>query len=176
MSAGRHPRLGVQLPLAHRRSAYATYAAVTLSGIAWFVLHDLFPGDRPVTLHALLVTHGIAAAFALVVVGSLLPVHVRLAWRTRRNRISGVAALAIVGGLALTGLLLYYGNEDGRDIARWSHIAAGLGAAALPLHVWLGRRYAPAHRGEARTGAVPVQRDASTARHPVSVPTRASAD
>jgi len=141
MSANHPLRLGVQLPQAQRRIAYATFAAVTLSGVAWFVLHDLFPGGRSAVLHALLVTHGVAAAVALVVVGSLLPVHLRLAWRTRRNRTSGLGSLTIVGGLALTGLLLYYRSEEGRDVARWSHIVAGLAVlTALPLHVWLGRR------------------------------------
>jgi len=151
MSANHPLRLGVQLPQAQRRIAYATFAAVGLSGVAWFVLHDMFPGDRSAVLHALLVTHGVAAAVALVVVGSLLPVHLRLAWRTRRNRTSGLGSLTIVGGLALTGLLLYYGSEEGRDVARWSHIVAGLAVlTALPLHVWLGRRTVLSRSGSPR--------------------------
>lgn len=136
-----HPALSNRLPKAQRWSTYATLIAVALSGIAWWLLHDVLRSGWTLAERRLLITHGVAAAAALVVVGALLPLHVRLAWRIRRNLASGIVALLIMTVLAATGLLLYYGSEEWRQWARWAHIGAGLLAAlAVPAHAWLGRR------------------------------------
>ncbi|KDP86641.1 hypothetical protein CF70_006245 [Cupriavidus sp. SK-3] len=70
--------------------------------------------------HRLLTTHRVAAAVTLVIVGGLLPLHIRLAWRVQRNRVSGIVSLAVMALLAGTSLLLYYGDEESREWVRWT--------------------------------------------------------
>ncbi len=145
----------IRLPVFQRWATYGTLAVVAISGVAWLVLHDWFQWGWFATEHRLLVTHGVAAALSLTVIGGLLPLHIRLAWRTRRNLWSGVIALAVMGMLGLSGLLLYYGDEEWRDIVRWLHIGVGvLGIVAVPLHVWMGRRRVAQQRS---ADAQPVQ-------------------
>ncbi|WP_424196726.1 hypothetical protein ACMYR3_16835 (plasmid) [Ampullimonas aquatilis] len=136
-----HQMFSIRLPKAQRWMTYLALIAVVISGIVWWLLHDVLQWGWILAERRLLISHGIAAAATLVIVGGLLPLHIRLAWRIRRNLSSGLAALAIMTLLAATGLLLYYGGEDWRDWVRWAHIGAGLIAAlVIPVHVWLGRR------------------------------------
>ncbi|MBI3345111.1 MAG: hypothetical protein HY028_09720 [Gammaproteobacteria bacterium] len=136
-----HHMFSIRLPKAQRWMTYLALVAVAISGIVWWLLHDVLQWGWMLAERRLLISHGIAAAATLVIVGGLLPLHIRLAWRIRRNLSSGVAALVVMTLLAATGLLLYYGGEDWRDWVRWAHIGADLIAAlAIPVHVWLGRR------------------------------------
>lgn len=126
-------------------------AAVSLTGIAWFVYHDLWESEPDDLQRLLLASHGVFAYGAVLVFGSALPTHAWLAWRHRRKIASGasmivtiasgLSMIATIGTLALTGLLLYYAGEESRVLARWVHIAVGLGAfVAIPIHITLGRR------------------------------------
>lgn len=145
----------IRLPTFQRWATYCTLALVAASGVAWLALHDWLQWGWFGAEHRLLVIHGATAALSLTVVGGLLPLHIRLAWRTRRNLRSGVSALAVMGGLGLSGLLLYYCDEEWRDIVRWLHIGVGvLGIFAVPLHVWLGKRRVARHRA---VDAQPIQ-------------------
>lgn len=139
-----HHMFSIRLPKAQRWTTYLALVAVAISGIAWWFLHDVLQWGWMLAERRLLISHGIAAAATLVIVGGLLPLHIHLAWRVRRNLSSGIAALAIMTLLAVTGSLLYYGSQDWRDWVRWVHIGAGLIAALIiPTHVWLGRRKLP---------------------------------
>ena len=136
-----HHMFSIRLPKAQRWMTYLVLVAVAISGVVWWLLHDVLQWGWMLAEHRLLIFHGIAAAATLVIVGGLLPLHIRLAWRIQRNLSSGIAVLAVMTLLAATGLLLYYGGEDWRDWVRWAHIGAGLIAAlAFPAHVWRGRR------------------------------------
>lgn len=149
-----HQLFSTRLPKVQRWATYLVLAAVAVSGLAWSLLHDFLQWDWMSTERRLLILHGVVAAAALIVIGGLLPLHVRLAWRIRRNLMSGITSLAIISTLALTGLLLYYGGEEWRDCVRWTHLGAGIVATLLiPVHVWMGRRRAartPAPIKEAR--------------------------
>lgn len=136
-----HHMFSIRLPKAQRWLTYLALVAVAISGVVWWLSHDLLQWGWMLAERRLLISHGIAAAATLVIVGGLLPLHIRLAWRIRRNLSSGIATLAVMTLLAATGLLLYYGGEDWRNWVRWAHIGTGLIAAlAIPVHVWLGRR------------------------------------
>ena len=88
-----------------------------------------------------LAAHGVAAYALLWAAGSLMPLHIRVAWRLRRNRTSGAVMGALLTLLALTGLWLYYGSLAGRDWVSVGHWLLGLMAAlTVWLHRWLGRR------------------------------------
>ena len=131
-----------------RAWVYGTIGALFLTGLVWWLLDrwgrvetefgDVTHPAAPWLMRA----HGAAAMLMLVVVGVLVPLHVRRGWHARRNRGSGAGLVGALGVLAITGWLLYYaGGTQSREIASVSHVWLGF---ALPLaifgHIWLGRR------------------------------------
>lgn len=117
---------------------WTTIATVALTGLAWFVLHDVIETEPGESERLLLMLHGISAYATLIVMGSLLPLHVRSGWHRRRKRWTGGITLATLVLLAVTGLLLYYGGEQSRETARWIHIGIGIACMALfPVHAML---------------------------------------
>jgi hypothetical protein len=132
-----------------RYSLYAVLALVFLSGVAWAYWNYLAAssGDFEVSAKAwAMKIHGAAAMAVLVLIGMLLNVHVRFAWRARRNHVNGSMFLGAFAVLTVTGYGLYYaGGERLRAWTSWIHLGVGL---ALPLllilHIWLGKRTRPA--------------------------------
>jgi hypothetical protein len=124
----------------HQAAIYAALIPVCTSGVAWFILHD-FVEEEPTELQRKwLVIHGVAAFAALMVFGSVFPLHVRASWNGKRNIGTGLSIGSIMAALTVTALFLYYGGEDTRFLARWGHIAVGLIAIPMfPLHLVLGR-------------------------------------
>lgn len=118
---------------------YAVLSTVALSGLFWFVVHDLFDSEPNEFLRLLLATHGSSAYVLLLVLGSLLPLHVRSGWRRSKNVGTGLSVVLAMTILLITALLLYYGSEETRLTARWIHIIVGLLSFAIfPTHVVLG--------------------------------------
>lgn len=78
----------------------------------------------------------------LLLVGTLLPTHVRFAWHARRNRANGIALIVYLGFLIASGYGLYYfGDERLRAWTSWSHLWVGIALPAmLFFHIWTGRR------------------------------------
>ena len=141
----------IALPAWQQRGVYASLGLLTLSGIVWLALHWLYllngqrpdfqPGMLPYKLWAMRV-HAAAALISLVMVGSVMTQHIRLAWRLNKNRISGSLMVSALGLLAWTGYALGYVPEGlFRQWSTWLHWGAGV---ALPLvlaaHVLLGQR------------------------------------
>ena len=140
-------RRGLQLSRRHRWSIYVVGLALLLTGLAWAWLHRL---EETGTANGfwreinprLMNTHGIAAVGFVLLLGTLLPIHVRHSWHARRNRANGVFFLTAVSILTLTGYALYYlGNEKLRALCSDVHFWLG---AAVPLlliwHIWSGHR------------------------------------
>lgn len=128
----------MRLGFVQKSAVWTAAAVVALSGVAWFVLHDLIDGEPGETERLLLMLHGISAYAVLIAIGSLLPLHVRSGWHRRRKRWTGGSTLTMLVLLAITGLLLYYGGEATREPARWIHIAIGIASIALfPVHALL---------------------------------------
>ncbi|MBB4372715.1 hypothetical protein GGD63_005525 [Bradyrhizobium sp. cir1] len=125
----------MRLGFVQKSVVWSATSVVALTGLAWFVLHDVVEAEPGETERLLLMLHGISAYATLIVIGSLLPLHVRSGWHRRRKRWTGGTTLATFVLLATTGLVLYYGGEQTREPARWIHIAFGLGCIALfPIH------------------------------------------
>ena len=130
-------RLGVW----QKTAVFATMATVGLTGLLWFVLHDIIDDEPGEAARVLLILHGLSSYVLLVVIGSLLPNHVWSGWTHRRNLVTGLAVTAMMAVLAATGLALYYGGEDLHQPARWLHVAVGLGCFLLfPAHAFLTAR------------------------------------
>ena len=141
---GRATRLRLEPSL--RWTVYGVVTALLVSGAAWIMadaLKDDPGGDAWQLLAAnLLMIHGGAAMAMLVIFGALFPVHIRRAWRVRKNRLSGSAMVTLNGLLILTAFGLYYaGSELTRPWISGAHIAAGFALAILTvLHILLGRK------------------------------------
>lgn len=141
----------------HQGAVYGATAALAITGLVWLVLHYFLavPGEYGPQIHPLepwmLRLHGAAAMAGLVIYGSLLPVHIRRAWSIRRNIALGIALVAFMLLLTLTGYLLYYaGGEDTRPVISILHWVLGLVVpAVLAWHIIHGR--GKTRHGETRT-------------------------
>jgi hypothetical protein len=124
-----------------RTAVFATTAVVGVTGLLWFVLHDMIDAEPGDAAHVLLMLHGISSYAILVVIGSLLPRHVRLGWVRRRNLVTGLTVTVVMTVLAATGLALYYGSEDLHTPVKWLHVIFGLGCFVLfPAHALLAAK------------------------------------
>ena len=121
-----------------KTALFVTTAIVGLTGVLWFVLHDMLDAEPGDVQRWLLMLHGMSSYVQLVVIGSLLPHHVWSGWAHRRNILTGVTVTAMMAALAMTGLALYYGGAELQHSARWLHLAVGLGCFVLfPAHAFL---------------------------------------
>jgi hypothetical protein len=149
----------VRLSTRFRAVLYLVVAVLFVTGAVWVGL------DRtiwPETSTYLLRLHGGAAMAMLVLLGALLPLHVRLGWRRKRNLTSGTVMLSSNAILVGTAFGLYYTGSD--TVRHWTsvvHIAIGF---ALPLvvagHVLLGWRSRQVRAGERVAAAVRAGRRA----------------
>jgi len=139
---------------------FSTAAAVGLSGLLWFVLHDVMSAEQDEMAdiaHLLLIVHGAASYALLVAVGSLLPVHVRSGWQRRRNLTTGLTVTGAIAILGATALVLYYGGEEMHAPAKWLHLIFGFACLALfPAHAFLGEKSStPADAGNSASAPAP---------------------
>jgi hypothetical protein len=129
----------------HKIAFYTVLAVVFASGALWAWLHYFARGENDFGSSRaetwMLTIHGLFAAASLLLIGSLLPLHVKFAWRTERNRFNGIFFISIVGLLILSGYGLYYiGNERLRLWTSWTHFVVGLALPVLlVVHIWRGR-------------------------------------
>jgi len=131
----------MRLSRGHLRWVYSSSGLLLGSGILWLVfryflrVHGEF-GETPSPLESwCLRVHGASAMLVLVVLGSLLPVHVRRGWHQRRNLLAGIVLGSAAMLLIASGYALYYfGGEETRPWISAFHWLLGLGA--LPLLIW----------------------------------------
>ena len=129
-----------------RFGTYAVVATLTATGVIWLVA-DMLKASGDGELWQLiganmLMLHGLAAMIALVLVGAMIPMHLRGFWRAGKNRISGTAMVGTNAVLMITAWGLYYAGSEGlRTFVADVHIAVGIALPALvATHVVLGRR------------------------------------
>lgn len=141
-------RFVIRLPSWQRKALTWAFMSLWFSGVLWLGLHYFMTtesdfGPRP---HALepwaLRLHGLLVMAALVTLGSLVPVHMQLAWQRDKNRKGGVLMSALCLWLALTGYALwYFASEENQNWLSLLHWLVGLSLpAVLVLHMTLGRR------------------------------------
>jgi hypothetical protein len=136
----------VRLEPRFRAALYAVFAVLTVTGAVWLVADwrkdPLEPDVWQEIAPRMLMLHGGAAMVCLLLLGALVPLHVRRAWRSGRNRLTGPIMMTVNAVLIVTAFGLYYaGSETLRPWASDLHIAVGIILPlALLVHVWLGRR------------------------------------
>jgi hypothetical protein len=130
---------------------YAAFALLFVTGAGWLFVGWLLADEMKDTASGegwqsaaawLLMSHGGMAMAALLLLGALIPLHVRRGWLARRNRMTGSVMVAVNAAFILTAFGLYYfGSETLRPWASRLHIAIGLAVPVLlVVHVLLGRR------------------------------------
>jgi hypothetical protein len=136
----------LRLDTGFRYALYAVLAALFASGAAWLVANQFKEApdaDIWQSIAAnLLMIHGGAAMVMLLLLGALFPLHVRLSWRSRRNRIMGMLLMSVSMILIVTAFGLYYfGSDMLRPWMSWIHTVVGLALPGVILvHVVIGRR------------------------------------
>lgn len=138
----------MRLNLPFRFAVYGAFSVLFATGVAWWVADALkheasSEGEVWQAVSAnLLMIHGGVAMVTLILLGALFPLHIQLAWRSRRNRVAGAAMIIFNGSLILSAFGLYYlGSEAIRPWASYSHLVVGLVLPALFVtHIRLGRR------------------------------------
>jgi len=144
---------GMKLSRRHLSWSYTAFAMLYLSGILWIFLHYgvRYQNEIGKSVHPLepwsLKIHGAAAMFTLIILGTLIPIHMKKGWKAKRNRQNGVFLISINLLLMLTGYSLYYaGGERLRSVSYWAHIIIGvLFPAILAGHIIGGRKTREKH-------------------------------
>ena len=138
-------RTPIALSWRHQWWLYGTLAILLATGLVWGALHYYFRrgADEANALEPwMLKLHGAAAMLSLLMLGTLVPLHIKRAWHARKNRLSGAFMIGWFGILTSTGYGLYYGGgERLREWTSWIHL--GVGTLLVPLiawHVWAGWR------------------------------------
>jgi hypothetical protein len=136
----------LRLDPAFRYAFYAVFAALFVTGAFWLVadrLKETASGEFwQETAATLLMLHGGGAMITLMMLGALVPVHLRYGWRRRKNLVTGITMSAVNAALIVTAFGLYYaGSETLRPWMSDVHIALGLAIPVLLVaHIWWGRR------------------------------------
>jgi hypothetical protein len=142
-------RLALRLDPRFRFALYGAFALLVLTGAVWLVA-DAFKDSPEGELWqrvsaSMLMIHGGVAMITLLLLGALFPLHMRLGWRSGRNRITGPAMVTFNAVLIVTAFGLYYSGSDAvRPFMSNLHLGLGFALPALfVVHVLLGRRSRP---------------------------------
>ena len=137
----------MRLNLGFQFALFAAFSVLFVTGALWLCADQMkVTVDTGETWQAiaanLLKVHGGAAMITLMFLGALVPLHIRLGWRSRRNLVTGAAMASFNAVLVVTAFGLYYtGSEVLRPWLSIIHTGFGLGLPALLLvHVFVGRR------------------------------------
>jgi hypothetical protein len=171
----------IRLGTRHRKHLYISLILLWASGALWLMFHYFFQaeGDFGPQPHLLekwwLRLHGLAGMLALVLLGSLLPTHMKLAWKRRKNLRSGLPMLAGWSWLAATGYALYYFSSDANGA--WLPLLHWGFGLALPVFLILHIQHARnrSKRAPSKPIGAPALRIVS-AGHPASEPARQSSN
>jgi hypothetical protein len=139
----------LRLNLGFQFALYAAFSVLFVTGALWLFADQMKvavgTGETWQAMAAnLLMVHGGVAMITLMFLGALVPLHIRLGWRSRRNRVTGAAMASFNTVLVVTAFGLYYtGSEVLRPWMSIIHTGFGLCLPFLFLvHIFIGRRTA----------------------------------
>jgi len=118
-------RLGL-MPRWQRLLTWFGLALCALSGSAYLIGHEFNFLVQQLGNHSILVVHGVSAALVIFILGAVATVHIKAGLVARKSLISGFTQLVALVLLVATGLLLYYGSEEIRELTILSHWILGL--------------------------------------------------
>ncbi len=95
---------------------YGVFGILFFSGVMWLIVHYFGPEQEFVETHPLgpwlLRIHGAAAMAALVVLGVLIPTHIRTGWSQKRNQSVALVLITLCVLMVISGYGLYYCGDD----------------------------------------------------------------
>lgn len=169
--AARRP-LPIRLSAAHQTWIVVALATLLVTGIVWLIFDRWItvPGAFGPTRHPaqpwLMKLHGAFAMLILVLLGSVLPGHVKKAWQRRKNLFLGIALMGAMALLIGSGYALYYFvSDDNRGLISALHWVTGL--VLLPIfvgHMVSGLK--SARQPEPRVSVPPAHSARASARQP----------
>ena len=120
---------------------------VIISGFLWLYFDFFIRVETEFSLqvhplqNTFLILHGSSSMIFLIALGSVLPIHVFKAWKTKNNRLSGGIFLLLFTILILTGIGLYYsGVEENRQLLSILHWVIGiLFPIFFVIHIYFGK-------------------------------------
>ena len=140
-------RSALRLDHRFRFALYAAFSVLFITGAGWLLADRMKDAAGTgeawqMTAAYLLMLHGGAAMVTLMLLGALIPLHIRLAWRSRRNRLTATTMVTSNAVLVATSFGLYYaGSEVLRPWISNIHIGLGLCLPVLfVVHILVGRR------------------------------------
>ena len=137
----------IRLSKIHEYVIYLISVIVIISGFLWLYFDFFVRVETEFSLQVhpmqniFLILHGTSSLIFLILLGSVLPIHVFKAWKTKNNRLSGGFFLLLFGILILTGIGLYYsGVEDNRRLLSILHWVIGiLFPVFFIIHIYFGK-------------------------------------
>ena len=88
--------------------------------------------------HSILIVHGFAAYFFVLIFGAIMPNHIKAGWKNKRNRLSGGLMVAVMSLLLISGLFCIMVMKPAMLWLPW---VIGYGLVLLfPLHFIRARR------------------------------------
>lgn len=121
----KRPRLG-KMPRWQRWFTVLAFIICSVSGIAFLLGHEYHMHRSVLGVHSVLVLHGVASALALIAFGTVMPFHIKAGLQAKQNVVSGIFQLALLLGLVVSALLLYYGPGEWREGSKLTHWVMGL--------------------------------------------------
>jgi hypothetical protein len=137
----------IRLSKIHEYIIYLISVIVIISGFLWLYF-DFFvriETEFSLQVHPMqnifLILHGSSSIIFLIILGSVLPMHVYKAWKTKNNRLSGGFFLLLFTILILTGIGLFYsGVEYNRRLLSVLHWVIGiLFPIFFVIHIYFGK-------------------------------------
>jgi hypothetical protein len=77
------------LPRWQSLATHIVFVICAVSGSWYLLAHEFQITTIAVENHSILMAHGIAAYFLVLLFGAVIPTHIKAAWKSKRNRISG---------------------------------------------------------------------------------------
>ena len=137
----------IRLSKVHEFIIYLIAVIVIISGFLWLYFDFFIRVETEFSLqvhplqNTFLILHGSSSIIFLIALGSVLPIHIFKAWKTKNNRLSGGFFLLLFTILILTGIGLFYSAvEDNRRILSVLHWVIGiLFPIFFVIHIYFGK-------------------------------------
>lgn len=125
-----------KMPLWQRCSFWVLMGVCCMSGFSYLIGTELLTAPSIYASRQVITTHGISACLTVFLFGTISMGHIRLGWILGKNKSTGMGNVFTLSLLILTGLGLYYGSEEIRDLVVVLHWLAGFGfILVLILHL-----------------------------------------
>ena len=133
-------RLG-KMPRWQRTFVICGMMACSITGLMYLLGHQFQIQRSTLGTHSILAAHGLAAILATLALGSVMPFHIKVGYKSRKQLWSGFSQLGFLFALLITGGMLYYGPEEIRDEVISTHWIMGLLFAVIfLLHLTITRK------------------------------------